>query len=103
MKKIIVILCTVLLVFGLAACKKTADNNNEKRPVVVLPESSVPEVTVNTESSTETRYIANKSSKVYHKENCTAVSKMKEENKVKFEKSKDAENEGYSPCGICLK
>ena len=106
MRKILIILCLLALIIGLTACKSDTADTTSSRQVVVLPESSMPSVTVSTESDTPSitvRYIGNKSSKIYHKENCTSVNKMKNENKVSFETSDEAENANYKPCGICLK
>ncbi len=76
-------------------------------PVVVLPESSMPTVTVQTESddkpSAEANFVGNKNSKVYHKKSCSSAKSMKEANKVGFVTADEAVDEGYKPCGVCLK
>lgn len=51
--------------------------------------------------ATESQYIGNKNSKVYHSSSCTAVGKMAEKNKVVFSSVQEAENENYSPCKNC--
>ncbi len=76
-------------------------------PVVVLPESSIPTVTVDTQNNNSSveaiHYIGNKKSKVYHKENCSSVKSMKDENKVCFNSIEEAKDADYNPCGVCLK
>jgi nuclease-like protein len=47
-------------------------------------------------------YILNKNTHKFHRPNCSAVSKMKEKNKVSFHGTRDeAISKGYSPCQIC--
>ncbi len=48
-----------------------------------------------------TKYCANKNSKVFHKANCSSVSKMKEENKAYFSNRAELITQGYSPCKTC--
>lgn len=52
-------------------------------------------------SQTDNLYIGNKNSKKYHRKDCSAVSVMKEENKIYFGNSQDALAKGYSPCKNC--
>ncbi|WP_227017428.1 thermonuclease family protein [Sinanaerobacter chloroacetimidivorans] len=49
----------------------------------------------------ETSYIGNSSTKKYHRESCSAVLKMNEENKVIFQTGEEAETQGYEPCKRC--
>lgn len=44
-------------------------------------------------------YIGNKNSKKYHSQACTSL--PKEQNRVYFSSKAEAENNGYSPCGLC--
>ena len=46
-------------------------------------------------------YCGNKNSGVFHEENCSSVSKMKEENKAYFSSRDEAISNGYTPCGRC--
>lgn len=47
-------------------------------------------------------YVLNKNTKVFHKPDCSSVSKMKEKNKEYFKGSRqEAIDKGYSPCGNC--
>lgn len=69
--------------------------------------SSEPDKTGATVSSTESTtpsavgYVANKSSKKFHRPDCTAVAKMKEENRVTGADRAALIAAGYEPCGIC--
>jgi methylphosphotriester-DNA--protein-cysteine methyltransferase len=40
---------------------------------------------------------------IYGTLNCSSGKRMKRENRVFFESSKEAESEGYRPCGHCMK
>lgn len=45
--------------------------------------------------------IANRRSRIYHLENCPALVRMKEANRVSFATAADAEAAGYRPAGDC--
>lgn len=47
------------------------------------------------------RYIGNINSKVYHRSTCQSAITMKDKNKVYFESTDQAENNGYRPCNNC--
>ena len=51
--------------------------------------------------NTDSQYIGNKNSKVYHSSDCKSVKKMSEKNKVVFNSVQEAESENYSPCKTC--
>ena len=56
----------------------------------------------NTENTEKSTYVLNKSSKKYHKEDCSGAASIKEENKEIYEGSaNELDGMGYSPCGIC--
>lgn len=46
-------------------------------------------------------YCGNKNSGVFHKEECSSVNKMNEENKAYFSSRDEAILNGYTPCGRC--
>jgi hypothetical protein len=46
-------------------------------------------------------FVANKSSKVLHKADCTSVGKMQDKNKVAFASKDEAVKAGYKPCKAC--
>ena len=48
-----------------------------------------------------TGFVGNKGSKVCHKADCKAASKMKEANKVTFASAADAQKAGYKACKMC--
>lgn len=52
-------------------------------------------------SSSETKYIGNRSSKVFHLPTCSSL--PSEKNRVYFDSLEEAEAEGYHPCSRCLK
>lgn len=45
----------------------------------------------------------NKNLKIYGTLDCPSGKRMKRENRVFFQNEKDAQNEGYRPCGHCMK
>ena len=47
------------------------------------------------------RIVGNKTSKIYHYENCPGALKMKEENKIYFGSAGGARSAGYKPAGNC--
>ncbi len=57
-------------------------------------------LTQSTENS-ETSYIGNKNSMVFHSEFCESVEKTKEKNKVYFSSREEAVEQGFSPCKGC--
>lgn len=52
-------------------------------------------------SGDSSKYIGNSNSHKFHKENCKAVKKMSENNKVYFNSRDDAINDGYVACKMC--
>ena len=50
---------------------------------------------------TESEYIGNKKSHVFHWNTCSSVNKMNEKNKVGLASREEAIDQGYRPCGIC--
>ncbi|NOZ20087.1 MAG: hypothetical protein GXP25_03255 [Planctomycetes bacterium] len=50
----------------------------------------------------DAKFIGNKTSKIYHKPDCAAVKKMKEENKVAFASVEEAKKANYRPCKRCI-
>lgn len=107
MRKITSVILVILTVLLLSSCggKKTAKTTSSM-PVVVLPEGSNNSITVNSESDNasqaEIRFVGNKNSRVYHKENCNSVKNMNEKNKVFFSNEKEATDANYKPCGNCM-
>ena len=49
------------------------------------------------------RYGGNREKKIYGTLTCKSVKRMKRQNRVFFENRKDAINNGYRPCGNCMK
>lgn len=52
-----------------------------------------------TQAEQDAVYIGNKNSKKYHSQACSSL--PKEQNRVYFSSKAEAENNGYSPCGMC--
>lgn len=50
----------------------------------------------------EAKFIGCKTSKVYHKPDCSSVKRMKPENKVTFKSEEEAKEAGYEPCKRCV-
>ena len=49
------------------------------------------------------RYGGNREKKIYGTLTCKSGKRMKRQNRVFFENRKDAINNGYRPCGNCMK
>ena len=49
------------------------------------------------------RYEGNRKQKIYGTLTCKSGKRMKRQNRVFFENRKDAINNGYHPCGNCMK
>lgn len=49
----------------------------------------------------ETNYVGNKNSLVFHNPDCSSVSDMKESNKIIFTTRQTATDQGFTPCGRC--
>lgn len=47
------------------------------------------------------KYIGNKNSHVFHRQDCDSVRTMKEKNKIEFYSREEAEGKGYKPCSRC--
>jgi len=47
-------------------------------------------------------FIGNIKSKIYHRQDCSSVKKIKRENTTFLNSTADAESSGYRPCKICL-
>ena len=57
---------------------------------------------VSGEESPEEAFVLNTNSDVFHKETCSSVTSMSENNRVDYVGSREALiNDGYSPCGRC--
>ncbi len=54
-----------------------------------------------TPAISETNYVGNKNSLVFHKTDCSSVADMKESNKVFFTIRQNAVDQDYTPCGRC--
>ena len=50
----------------------------------------------------DAKFIGNKNSKIYHKPDCAAVKKMKDENKVAFASEEEAKKAKFRPCKKCI-
>lgn len=65
-------------------------------------DSKLAEVTEETGNGEIVTYILNKNNKKFHKEDCSSVSSMKEENKEVYTGTReDLVKQGYEPCGRC--
>lgn len=54
-----------------------------------------------TQAISETNYVGNKNSLVFHNPDCSSVSDMKESNKIIFTTRQTAMDQGFTPCGRC--
>lgn len=72
-------------------------------PLEILNTTPVPDSSEvkETPAISETNYVGNKNSLVFHKTDCSSVADMKESNKVFFTIRQNAVDQGYTPCGRC--
>lgn len=72
-------------------------------PLEILNTPPVPDSSdvKETPAISETNYVGNKNSLVFHKTDCSSVADMKESNKVFFTIRQNAVDQGYTPCGRC--
>jgi competence protein ComEC len=72
-------------------------------PLEILNTPPVPDSSEvkETPAISETNYVGNKNSLVFHKTDCSSVADMKESNKVFFTIRQNAVDQGYTPCGRC--
>lgn len=57
--------------------------------------------TENQSAISDTTYIGNKNSHVFHSSDCSSVNKMSDKNKVYFTSRSEATDSGYTPCQSC--
>lgn len=117
MKRILLLcLCIALFMVG---CNNSENTATESQEIVInLPQDDKvngyrnddyvnsdkinwSDLTPSEKVDTENLYCGNKNSKKLHKKNCTAVAKIKEENKVFYKSREEYINHGYSICQIC--
>ncbi|WP_019227482.1 ComEC/Rec2 family competence protein [Sedimentibacter sp. B4] len=72
-------------------------------PLEILNTPPVPDSSEvkETPAISETNYVGNKNSLVFHKTDCSSVADMKESNKIFFTIRQNAVDQGYTPCGRC--
>lgn len=107
MQKTVITIMIFMILFSLVGCSKTdANQNAESKTEVIInvPEddtvngyrNKVQEIAEN-----EALYCANKNSKVFHKQSCSSVNKMKDENKYFAKDKNELLEDGYQPCKSC--
>ncbi len=64
--------------------------------------SSAPELSGSSQEEPAVSYVLNQNTMKFHTPDCPSVTRMKEENRIRFEGTRDeAIGMGYSPCGQC--
>lgn len=93
---------------GYTPCKSCCDDDDEiiiqptPTPVTPSPDASV--APTPSDDNKTYNFVLNTDSKKYHKESCSQVNKIKEENKAYFTGTEeDLINDGYSSCKMCCK
>ncbi|MGI6116951.1 MAG: Ada metal-binding domain-containing protein [Bilifractor sp.] len=66
-----------------------------------LPQRPTPAPSNPSGSSTESSYVGNVNSKIFHRPDCPSVKRMKEKNKRVFSSRQEAVNSGYKACKDC--
>ncbi len=112
MKKIIIFVLCLNLIF-LVGCDNNTNNNNSRKEIeVLLPngetaKGEMPEsidgdnVTIAKPKPVTKAYVGSKSTKKFHFAECTWAQKLSEENKVYFSSYNDFIKNGYTPCKSC--
>lgn len=130
MKKIIVFIITLTLVFCIIGCSDEQNSSSDtSTQIVVLPNEEIANSvngykndsiesshTDNENSSVvsskegnissqpeSSYYVGNKNSKKFHTQYCKYVSSISDKNLHSFETADQALEQGYSPCGYCMK
>lgn len=102
---IVIIGCAVILVliyaFSGGGEPKKEIQKEEVKPPVVTEVAPKPKSNVGAAKIEYLTYVGNSKSRVFHRENCGSVSKMKENNKVFFSSRDKAFDSGYKPCQRC--
>lgn len=114
MKRIVLIICCLLLLSG---CKSqtaelpkedikinlpTDDTVNGYRNEDYESDDLIPKDDVGVDTETNSiSYCGNKNSKIFHKSSCASVKKTKESNKIFFTSKEEYLNNGYKPCQSC--
>lgn len=76
----------------------TENFNNSKDDILIIDENnSSNKINMNREGM----YVASKNGKMYYRVDCSGAGRIKEENKVWFATSKDAEESGYQYASSC--
>lgn len=95
------------LVFSFCSCAKADANQNAQSDTEVtinLPTDDTVNGYRNEKSETpegEATYCANKGSKVFHRQSCQSVEKMKDQNKYFTNDKDELLKDGYTPCKNC--
>ncbi len=107
MRKTVTIILICMLFFSLIGCTKADANQNAetKTEVVInIPQDDTVNGYRNKKEEIpqgKAQYCANKNSKVFHKQNCPSVEKMKEENKLFSNDKNELLEDGFDPCKNC--
>lgn len=88
--------------------EQTKENNKNSSPDETKETEIKKETEENSESEkpaetnkNQTEYIANSSTKKFHKSTCTYAKKIKDENKLESNDRSELISEGYEPCKKC--
>lgn len=120
MKRVISLLLCILLIFSVCGCGGSVDGveNKKDTPTVILPDETTKQ-TLNgyknedadndnktesnktDDSNSAVQFYANKSSKKFHKSDCTYATKIKSENLLKSNNKNELLSNGYEACKKC--
>ena len=96
------VISALLIYFFSGGEEPKKDIPKEKaKPPVVTEIAPKPKSNIGTSQVVYLTYVGNSKSRVFHRENCGSVTKMKENNKVFFSTRDKAFNSGYKPCQRC--
>ena len=96
-----VISVLLIYVFSGGGEPKKEIQKEEVKPPAITEIAPKPKSNVGPSQVVYLTYVGNSNSRVFHRENCGSVTKMKEKNKVFFSSRDKAFDAGYKPCQRC--
>ena len=78
-----------------------AQQPETSKPAETTPPAEEPPAQVETPVQSSGTYVGSVESDKYHVPGCRFAKKILPENEIWFDSAEDAQNAGYSPCGVC--
>ena len=100
MKRVLCALATAAVLFAVTGLALSPEGSRRGAQRAALP-SAAPTATQTPAPSDEGCYMGNANSRVFHRMDCSSLSRTADENKVPFSSRQEALDAGYTPCGRC--